>query len=88
MPVVTIWGTPRWANGGRSPNWAPVQVEVRRLRAPGRQRYPFVELAHLERAEPAPLAAADLAAVYTQTLLNPAYAAIHGATPGAKVAAA
>src|SRR5687768_11054974 len=23
VPVVTIWGTPRWANGGRSPNWAP-----------------------------------------------------------------
>jgi hypothetical protein len=22
-PVVTIWGTPRWANGGRSANWAP-----------------------------------------------------------------
>ena len=23
VPVVTIWGTPRWANGGQSPNWAP-----------------------------------------------------------------
>ncbi len=22
-PVVTIWGTPRWANGGRTANWAP-----------------------------------------------------------------
>jgi hypothetical protein len=22
-PVVTIWGTPRWANGGRTPNYAP-----------------------------------------------------------------
>ena len=22
-PVVTIWGTPRWANGGRSANWTP-----------------------------------------------------------------
>jgi hypothetical protein len=22
-PVVTIWGTPRWANGGRTPNHAP-----------------------------------------------------------------
>jgi hypothetical protein len=22
-PVVTIWGTPRWANGGRAPNFAP-----------------------------------------------------------------
>jgi hypothetical protein len=23
VPVVTIWGTPRWANGGRSANWVP-----------------------------------------------------------------
>ncbi len=23
VPVVTIWGTPRWANGGRSPSWVP-----------------------------------------------------------------
>ncbi|MEX0674385.1 MAG: glycosyl hydrolase, partial [Gaiellaceae bacterium] len=22
-PVVTIWGTPRWANGGRTPSYAP-----------------------------------------------------------------
>lgn len=22
-PVVTLFGSPRWANGGRSPNWAP-----------------------------------------------------------------
>jgi hypothetical protein len=22
-PIVTVWGTPRWANGGRSANWAP-----------------------------------------------------------------
>ena len=31
VPVVTIWGTPRWANGGRSPNWVPtIEVDVRR----------------------------------------------------------
>lgn len=22
-PVITLYGTPRWANGGRAPNWAP-----------------------------------------------------------------
>ncbi|MDQ4030110.1 MAG: family 1 glycosylhydrolase [Actinomycetota bacterium] len=22
-PILTLWGTPRWANGGRGPNWAP-----------------------------------------------------------------
>ena len=22
-PVVTLYGAPRWANGGRAPNWAP-----------------------------------------------------------------
>ena len=42
-PLVTIWGTPAWANGGKAPNWAPrdatAMTEFARAAA---QRYRFV----------------------------------------------
>jgi len=48
--LITIWGTPRWANGGRTPNYLPTNVtELRRFsqalaaRYSGRYAgYPFV----------------------------------------------
>ena len=63
VPVVTIWGTPRWANGGRSPNWAPrSKWTFAGFARRAADRYPFVpQLADLERAEPAPLAPPDFA---------------------------
>jgi hypothetical protein len=87
VPVVTIWGTPRWANGGRTPNWAPRSkwwfAGFARRAA---ERYPFVRhwLIWNEPNQRRWLRPTT-ARVYTQTLLNPAYAAIHRATPGAKV---
>lgn len=88
VPVVTIWGTPRWANGGRSPNWAPSSrtafaAFARRAAA----RYPFVKhwLVWNEPNQRRWLRPTS-ARVYTETLLNPAYAAIKAASRGAKVA--
>ena len=87
VPVVTLWGTPRWANGGRSPNWAPRSkwwfAGFARRAA---DRYPFVKhwLIWNEPNQRRWLRPTS-ARVYTQTLLNPAYAAIHRATPGARV---
>ena len=87
VPVVTIWGTPRWANGGRSANWVPRSkwwfAGFARRAA---DRYPFVKhwLIWNEPNQRRWLRPTS-ARVYTQTLLNPAYAAIHRATPGAKV---
>ena len=64
VPVVTLWGTPRWANGGRSPNWAPrSKWTFPRLRAArGGSLSVRPQLADLERAEPAALAPPDLGA--------------------------
>ena len=60
---------------------------VRRIRDCGRARYPWVtQLADLERAEPGALAEPDHPRRLHVTALNPAYAAIHAATTGAKVA--
>jgi hypothetical protein len=88
VPVVTIWGTPRWANGGRSPNWVPrSKSSFAGFARRAADRYPFVrnwliwnepnQRRWLRPTSPK---------VYAQTLLNPAYAAIHRATRGAKVA--
>jgi len=87
-PVVTLYGTPRWANGGRSANWAPASGATwKSFARRTAQRYPFVRR-WLIWNEPnqqrwlrptSPL-------VYTKTLLNPAYAAIHGVIRGALVA--
>jgi hypothetical protein len=42
-PVVTIWGTPRWANRGRSANWAPTSKWTFAAFAyAAAKRYPFV----------------------------------------------
>ena len=85
---MTIWGTPRWANGGRSPNWVPrSKWTFAGFARRAADRYPFVrnwliwnepnQRRWLRPTSPK---------VYAQTLLNPAYAAIHRATRGAKVA--
>ena len=87
VPVVTIWGTPRWANGGRSANWAPSSKwSFAGFARRAAERYPFVQhwLIWNEPNQRRWLRPTS-ARVYTQTLLNPAYAAIHEATPGAKV---
>ena len=60
-PVLTLVGTPAWANGGRSPNFAPPRPrDFRSFATCRRQALPVGSLlADLERAEQAPLAQAD-----------------------------
>jgi hypothetical protein len=86
--LVTLYGTPGWANGGQPENYAPTSTSTfagfaRRVAL----RYPFVHRWAIWN-EPnqrrwlrptSPL-------VYTQRLLNPAVAAIHNASPGSLVA--
>jgi hypothetical protein len=87
-PLVTLYGTPRWANGGRSENWAPrSKWTFAAFARTAASRYPFVHLWTIwnepnQRRWLRPTSAR----VYTQTLLNVGYAAIHNASPHAKVA--
>jgi hypothetical protein len=88
VPVVTIWGTPRWANGGQSPNWVPrSKWTFAGFARRAATRYPFVKhwLVWNEPNQRRWLRPTS-ARVYTQTLLNPAYSAIKNASRGAKVA--
>jgi len=87
VPVVTLLGTPRWANGGRSPNWVPTSKwSFAGFARRSAERYPFVKhwLIWNEPNQRRWLRPTS-ARVYAQTLLTPAYTAIHRATPGAKV---
>ena len=86
-PVVTLYGSPRWANGGRSPNWAPTSGSTfAAFAATAARRYPWVKL-WLVWNEPNQRRwlRPTTPRTYVTKLLNPAYAAIHGATRGAKV---
>jgi hypothetical protein len=87
-PLVTLYGTPRWANGGLPQNWAPrsstsFAAFARRIAT----RYPYVRLWTIwnepnQRRWLRP----TTPATYVTKLLNPAYAAIHAVSPGSQVA--
>jgi hypothetical protein len=88
-PVVTLYGTPRWANGGRSPNWAPTSKwTFAGFARRAADRYPYVrswliwnepnQRRWLRPTSPA---------TYVRQLLNPAYDAIHRQIRGAQVGA-
>jgi hypothetical protein len=87
-PLVTLSGTPPWANGGRSPNWAPTSTSTfAGFARRAAMRYPFVHMWDVwnepnQRRWLRPTSAK----VYVQKLLNPAYLAIHRAIPNVQVA--
>jgi hypothetical protein len=88
QPVVTLVGTPGWANGGRPPRFAPPSGrEFAAFAAAAARRYPFVRNwviwnePNLRRwFEP------TLPGTYVRRLLNPAYRAIHRVNRRARVA--
>jgi|SRR5581483_11194120 len=87
-PLVTLYGSPRWANGGRSENWAPTSgSSFAAFAAAIAKRYPFVHLWTVwnepnQRRWLRPTSPST----YVRRLLNPAYAAIHRVSPQSKVA--
>ena len=88
IPVVLgLVGSPRWANGGRSPNFAPGAAAFARFVRAAAIRYSWVSQ-WLVWNEPnqARWLRPTKPAVYVRQLLNPAYRAIHAVNPHAKVA--
>ena len=82
-PVVTLYGSPRWANGGRAPSWAPTSGSTfAAFASAAAKRYPWVKL-WLVWNEPNQRRwlRPTTPQTYVTKLLNPAYAAIHRATP-------
>jgi hypothetical protein len=85
--VLTLNGTPGWANGGRPPSWAPTSSSsFAAFAAAAAMRYAWIrdwliwnEPNQRRWLQP------TTAATYVTKLLNPAYAAIHRVHPAARV---
>src|SRR3954453_7510586 len=86
-PVLTLVGTPSWANGGRGPSFAPPHPrDFRRFATAAARRYPWVRnwLIWNEPNKRLWLRPTK-ARIYVEHLLNPGYAAIHAVLPHAQV---
>src|SRR5829696_2235244 len=86
-PVLTLVGTPAWANGRRSPNYAPPRPrDFRRFATAAASRYPWVRYWLIWNEPNKRLwLRPTKAAIYVQHLLNPGYAGIHAVLPHARV---
>jgi hypothetical protein len=86
--VVTIYGAPRWTNGGRAPNWAPTSASsIASFAYAAQLRYPWIHDWTVWNEPNKPIFLRPTSpVVYTARLLNPAYGALHSASRAAKVA--
>jgi len=87
-PVVTLVGTPRWANGGRGPSWAPLAASsFANFAYAAATRYRFVAdwLIWNEPNQDWQLRPTT-PRTYVRMLLNPAYVAIKSIDRGDRVA--
>jgi hypothetical protein len=85
--LVTLVGTPSWANGDQSFNWAPDDARsFGNFAYAAAHRYSWVRYWTIwnEPNQPRWLAPTS-ARIYVTRLLNPAYAQIHAVIPGARV---
>jgi hypothetical protein len=79
--LLTLWGTPRWANGWQKPNWAPKSPSALALfTTAAAKRYPWVHKWEVWN-EPNQLGGLDPNSprLYVERLLNPTVAALHAA---------
>jgi hypothetical protein len=86
--VVTLLGTPGWANGGRTFNWAPMSgADFADFAAAAAERYPWVrDWTIWNEPNQRIWLRPTTASTYVKRLLNPAYAALHREIPNARVA--
>jgi hypothetical protein len=86
-PVLTLVGTPPWANGKRSPAYAPPRPrDFRRFATAAARRYPWVRYWLIWNEPNKRLwLRPTRAAIYVHHLLNPGYEGIHAVLPHARV---
>jgi hypothetical protein len=85
--VVGIVGSPRWANGGRTPNFAPGATAFAGFAREAATRYGWVtQWLIWNEPNQARWLRPTTARTYVRQILNPGYAAIHSVIPRAKVA--
>ena len=86
-PVLTLVGTPAWANGGRAPRYAPPRPrDFRRFATAAARRYPWVRYWLIWNEPNKRLwLRPTKASIYVRHLLNPGYEGIHAVLPRARV---
>ena len=86
-PVLTVVGTPPWANGGRSPSYAPPHPrDFSRFVTAAAHRYPWVRYWLIWNEPNKRLwLRPTTPRIYVEHLLNPGYEAIHAVLPQAQV---
>jgi hypothetical protein len=85
-PLITLWGSPKWANGGKAPNGLP-KTGFGDFAFAAAKHYPWVRMwtvwnepnTHVFSVPVSP-------SLYVKNLLNPAYASLHRANRANKVA--
>jgi hypothetical protein len=89
-PVLTLVGTPVWANSGRAPNFAPPHPrDFRGFATAVARRYPWVRYWLIWNEPNKRLwLRPTKASIYVRHLLNPGYEAIHAVLPDARVGGA
>ena len=86
-PILTLVGTPAWANSGRAPNFAPVRPrDFHRFATAAARRYPWVRYWLIWNEPNKRLwLRPTRSRIYVEHLLNPAYEAIHAVLRHARV---
>jgi hypothetical protein len=87
-PLVTLYGSPGWANGGLPENYAPLSTtSFAAFARTIAKRYPYVRMwAVWNEPNQRRWLRPTTPATYVKKLLNPAYAAIHSVSPSSQVA--
>jgi hypothetical protein len=87
-PVVTVWGSPGWANGGKGPNVAPRRAgDFQRFVEEAALRYPYVrEWIMWNEPNKATWLRGASPRTYVTRILNPGYLAVKSVSRAAKVA--
>jgi hypothetical protein len=80
--VVSLWGTPTWANGGRGPNWAPTgKWSLASFAYAASERYPWIHRWTIWNEPNLPTFLRPTSPqLYTTVLLDPAYDALKSAS--------
>jgi hypothetical protein len=86
-PVVTLYGTPGWANGGRAANWAPTSEQsFANFAYASARRYPWIRYWVIwNEPNRSTFLRPTTAATYVDKLLNPAYGQLHAVVDDVRV---
>jgi hypothetical protein len=78
-PIVTLYGAPRWSNGGHAPNWLP-RSGFGSFAYAASKRYPWVRLWTVWNEPNTRVFSIPVSpSLYVRRLLNPAHALLHAA---------